>query len=153
MLTSQPLPFCYDGLGQSHKPHSLTPAMGLPIDITFEKPPEGAALKILVRPGQDWLKGLPPEMPFFTQSDLRLRSIRRSQVSAEAHYQPIVSVVGADGKSFGDAAAYIEFQRGPRRGARLLYVWSRLTMDPQLGPAIIEQILRGIVGRTRPDGS
>jgi len=144
MLTSQPLPFCYDGLGASHKPRSLTPRMGFPLATTFEKPPEDG-LKIVFRPGQDWLTGFPATIPFFTEGDLRLRSILPGEVSRDAAYTPIVSVTAADGRSFGDAAALAQFRGGPYRGARVLYVWSRLLADPQLGPDIIAQALQKII--------
>jgi hypothetical protein len=144
MLTSEPLPFCYDGLGPTHKPHSLTPAMGFPVANVFEKPPE-EGLKIVFRSGQDWLTGFPPAIPFFSEGDLRLRSILPGDVSRDAAYTPLVSVTARDGRSFGDAAALAQFRSGPYRGARILYVWSRLLADPQLGPEIITQAMRKII--------
>ena len=115
MLTSQPLPFCYDGLGNSHKPRNLTPKMGLPIAITFEKPPADVALRIAFLPGQDWLAGYPPSMAFFSEGDLRLRSIRPGTISLDAAYTPIATVVGDGGRNYGDIAAIVRYQRGPFR--------------------------------------
>jgi hypothetical protein len=144
MLSSQPLPFCYDGLGISHKPRNLTPTMGLPIAITFEKPPAGAALRMSFLPGQDWLRDY-KATPFFSDGDLRLRSILPGTISPDAAYTPIVTVVGEDGRNYGDIAALARFRQGPFRGARLLYVWSRLLADPELGPRVIEDVMRKIV--------
>jgi hypothetical protein len=158
MLTSQPLPFHYDGL---EKVRSLTPQMGFPIAVTFEKPPEGLKIidsALLDSKADDWLAvggtsgwswKLPKEMPFFTQGDLRLRTVRREKVSADAVYTPLYSVIGPDGKSYGDAAAYAEFTRGQFKGGRLLYIWSRLLADEELGPPLIEQRLRFITSQAQ----
>jgi hypothetical protein len=142
MLCTQPLPFCYDGLGRGHSSRPLTPRMGMPINITFEKPPERAGLKMVFNPGQKVLRGMPAEIPFPTEGDLRLRSIQRARVSGDAEYAPILTVVGQDGKDYGDAAAIARFRRGPFAGARLVYVWSRLLADKDLGPEIIGQTIR-----------
>jgi hypothetical protein len=142
ILASQPLPFYYDGPGAGHRVRSLTPEMGMPIGMGFERPPEGASLRILLNPAQQWIKGVPADIPFFSEGDLRLRSVQRGDVSGDAKYTPIFSVRSGDGHDFGDAAASAEFTRGQFKGARLLYVWSRLLADPQLGPAIVEQALR-----------
>jgi hypothetical protein len=147
MLTSQPLPFYYDGLGTQHTPRPLTPRMGMPISLAFEKPPEGATLKIILNPEQKIITGIPGEMPFFTEHDLRLRSIQRDRVSPDARYTPIFTVMGSDGKNHGDAAAYAEFTGGEFKGARLLYVWSRFLLDKELGPGIIEQMIKYIVAQ------
>jgi hypothetical protein len=150
MLTSQPLPFCYDGLGPAHKPHSLTPRLGVTVGHVFEKPPEGVTLSIHVNPAQRIVSGLPPSFPFFSDGDLRLRSMRRKSVSPNAEYTPIVSVSGPEGQEFGEAAAYVRFTRGPFSGARVLYVWSRLSSDKDFGMPILEQVLRFILPPQRP---
>jgi hypothetical protein len=145
MLTSQPLPFCYDGLGASHTPRSLTHQMGLPIACLFEKPPAGAALRMAFIPGQDWLRDYPQSRPFYSEGDLRLRAVLPGTISPDVAYTPIVTVVGDDGRSYGDVAALARYRRGPFRGAGLLYVWSRLLADPELGPRVIEDVIRKIV--------
>jgi hypothetical protein len=55
--------------------------------------------------------------------------------------------MGSDGKNHGDAAAYAEFTGGEFKGARLLYVWSRFLLDKELGPGIIEQMIKYIVAQ------
>ena len=148
MLTSEPLPFCYDGLGPTHKPYSLTPRLGVGVGHVFEKPPEGLPLTIHVNPAQHIVSGLPLSFPFFTEGDLRLRSMRRKDVSPDAEYTPIISVTGPEGKEWGDAAAYVRFTRGPFTGARVLYVWSRLSSDKDFGTAILEHVLRFVLSST-----
>jgi hypothetical protein len=149
MLTSQPLPFFYDGLGDSHEVRSLTPRMGFPITLAFEKPPAGAEITIKLNPDQKFLIEAPAQMPFFTEHDLRLRSVQRGGVSPDAKYTPIYSVVGADGKSYGDAAAFAEFTRGEFKGGRILYVWSRFPQDKEIGPGVIEQMIRFIIAESQ----
>ena len=63
MLTSQPLPFAYDGLGHTHKVLSLTPRMGIPIAITFEKPPDDT-LKLVSAPARIGSAVLRRRFPF-----------------------------------------------------------------------------------------
>jgi len=150
MLTSQPLPFHYDGLEKSQKVRSLTPQMGFPITVTFEKPPEG--LKIIADIRNNHLSGpdidSPPRAtPFFTTGDLRLRTVRREKVSADAVYTPICSVIGPGGKSYGEAAAYAHFTRGQFQDGGVYYVWSRLLSDEDLGPPLIEETLRFIIAQ------
>ena len=145
ILASQPLPFYYDGPAHAQRVGSLTPQMGMPIGMGFEHPPEGASLRIHLNPGQAWIRGLPAEIRFFSEGDLRLRSIQRGDVSRDARYTPILSVRSGEGNDFGDAAASAEFTRGEFKGARVLYVWSRLLADPQLGPPIVEQVLRHVI--------
>ena len=144
MLTSEPLPFCYDGWGPAAKPYSLTPRLGVGVGHVFEKPPEGTPLTFGVNPAQRILSGLPASFPFFTEGDLRLRTMRRNSVSPDAEYTPIISVTGPEGKAFGEAAAYVRFVRGPFTGAQVLYVWSRLSSDKEIGPALLEHALRFI---------
>ena len=145
MLTSQPLPFCYDsGLG-SDVGRSLTSRMGFTVGFGFETPPTGD-LEMLINSWQNvMVTGLPARMPFLKEGDLRLRVVRPQQVSHDARYTPLISVVPPGGSSLGDAAAYAEFVRGPMRGAALLYVWSGLLADRQLGPPLIEQALRWVM--------
>jgi hypothetical protein len=151
MLTTQPLPFCYDGLDVSHKPRSLTPKMGFPIANQFETPPANAALRIGFLSDQDWLSGFPREIPFFNEGDLRLRSVEAGAVSRDAVYTPLVTVLGA-GRSYGDIAAVAHFKSGPYRGAGLLFVWSRLLDDPQLGPPLIDAVMRKLLTLARGSG-
>ena len=141
MLTSGPLPFYYDTLDGPPRVRSLTPQMGMPVAAGFESPPKGASLEIRWNAGQKLIRDMPAALAFGSRAELRLRSIRREEVSPEAVYTPIFSVVGADGMRYGDAAAEAHFSRGPFRGARLIYVWSGLLDDRQLGSAIIEQML------------
>jgi hypothetical protein len=123
--------------------------MGFPIALAFEKPPEGANLKITLDPDQRFITGVPKEMPYFTEQDLRLRSVFRDKVSPDAKCTPIYSVTAADGKSYGDAAAYAEFTRGEFKGARLLYIWSRFLQDKELGPIIVEEMVKYIIAQAQ----
>lgn len=141
MLTSGPLPFYYDTLDGPLHVRSLTPQMGMPIAAGFESPPQGSSLEIRWNAAQKLIGGMPAATAFSPRAEMRLRAIRREDVSPEAVYTPIFSVVGADGTCYGDAAAEAHFTRGPFRGARLLYVWSGLLGDRQIGLAIIEQML------------
>jgi hypothetical protein len=149
MLTSQPLPFFYDGLGEPHVVRPLTPKMGFPIIVAFEKPPEGANLKITLNPDQKLITGVPKEMPFFTEGDLRLRAVPRDKVSPDTQYTAIFTVTGADGKGYGDAAAYAEFTRGEFKGGRMLYLWSRFLSDKDLGPGMVEQMIKFIIAQAQ----
>jgi hypothetical protein len=149
ILASQPLPFFYDGAMQQHRVRSLTPRMGVPIGMGFEHPPEDVSLRLHLNPDQSLLTGLPRDTPFFTDGDLRLRSVERGAVSRDAKYTPIYNVRSADAKDFGDAACYAEFTRGEFKGARILYVWSRLLADPQLGPPIVGQVIRWVLAEAQ----
>ena len=147
VLASGPLPFYYDtGAGRAHV-RSLTPRMGMPIGMGFEQPPLGPALRILLNPNQSVITGLPRDLPFFTEGDLRLRSVRREDVSHDAVYTPLFTVRSTSGTDHGDAGALAEFPRGPFKGARVLYVWSSLLADPQHGAKIAEQALRYALGQ------
>ena len=53
----------------------------------------------------------------------------------------------------GEIAALARFRQGPFRGARLLYVWSRLLADPDLGPRVIGDVLRKIAAAVPRPGN
>jgi hypothetical protein len=149
MLTSGPLPFYYDTLDGPQRVCSLTPQMGMPIGVAFESPPEGSALEIRWNAGQKLIRDMPAATAFSPRAEMRLRAIRREDVAPEAVYTPIFSVLGADGTRYGDAAAEARFTRGPFRGGRLLYVWSGLLDDRQIGLGIIEQMLDLLIAESQ----
>ena len=116
VLASGPLPFYYDtGAGRAHV-RSLTPRMGMPIGMGFEQPPLGPALRILLNPNQSVITGLPRDLPFFTEGDLRLRSVRREDVSHDAVYTPLFTVRSTSGTDHGDAGALAQFPGVRSRG-------------------------------------
>jgi hypothetical protein len=147
VLSSQPLPFYYDTRAGQARVRSLTPRMGLPIGMGFERPPEGQALRILLNPKQSVITGVPRDLPFFTEGDLRLRTVHRKDVSRDISYTPLFTVRSTTGTDHGEAAALAEFTQGEFRGARLLYVWSRLLVDPEHGAKVVDQALRYAIAR------
>jgi len=80
---------------------------------------------------------------------LRLRSVLRVAVSHDEKYTPIYTVRSVDGKDFGDAAGFAEFTRGEFKGGRILYIWSHILSDPQLGPPVVGQVLRWVIAEAR----
>ncbi|MGA2066724.1 MAG: hypothetical protein ABSG86_17235 [Thermoguttaceae bacterium] len=149
MLTSGPLPFYYDTLDGPPRVRSLTPQMGLPIGLGFEQPPPGGPLEIRWNSEQKLITGMPAAIAFSPRAELRLRSIARQEVSPDAVYTPIFTVTGPGGTRYGDAAAEARFIRGPFRGGRLIYVWSGLLGDRQLGSDIIEQMLNFLIAQSQ----
>ncbi|HEX2998841.1 MAG TPA: hypothetical protein VHR86_01185, partial [Armatimonadota bacterium] len=116
---------------------SLLPALGLPIYNAMEKPDSPLRLRRAVR--QDILHSV-PETVSFQQGDPRLRSINRAQLNPAHRYTPLISATDVQGKSYGDAACYIEFGAGPVKGGKLLYMWSSLTAGP-VGSDILGDVI------------
>jgi hypothetical protein len=149
LLASEPFPFFYgDGPGGKSGPADpLLPTLGLPIEIAFETAPPD--LSVQVCPGQTILKSVPSAFPF-PPGDPRLRPINRSRVDAAHRYVPLLRVTNAQGFSYGEAAAFIEFRAGPAKGGKILYVWSTLLSGPQ-GQAIMGDVVSWILdGTLRP---
>jgi hypothetical protein len=149
VLASEPFPFYYgDGpADQPGPPDPLLPLLGLPIQIVFEQPP--ANVTVQQYPGQNVLASVPQEFAF-PPGDQRLRSINRQLVSSAHRYVPLLKVVDAQGRDYGDAAGYVEFRTGPAKGGKVLYVWSTLLSGPQ-GQAIMADSVSWILnGALRP---
>jgi hypothetical protein len=144
MLSSQPLPFCYDISSGDPVGRPLTPRMSFPIGGGFEHPPADD-LQLIFPSRQQILSGLPGRLSFLSEGDLRLRTVRREAVAKNAEYTPLATVVRPGGEEFGDAAAYAKFVRGEFRGGRILYVWSGLSADPRVGPSVIGDVIRFLV--------
>ena len=140
MLTSQPLPFCYDDSSGARVGRSLTPRMQFPVGGGFEKPPADD-LVVNFPAAQKIFSDLPASLPFSSEVDQRLRTVRRDVVAKTARYTPLATVGRPGGKDFGDAAAYAEFVRGEFRGGRILYIWSGLSADPRVGASITSDVI------------
>jgi hypothetical protein len=144
LLSNQPLPFCYAMSGGAKKSDPLDARMGIPIYNSNEGvPPE--KLTVVMANGQQLLTGIPAQMPFPHQ-DPRLRSIDPSKIPAGSNYQPIYHVVGASGKSYGDAAGLVTLPSG----GKILYIWSGLLNDPDQGSSISSAALRYLISTYHP---
>jgi len=146
LLSSGPFPFYYGygPDGQSGPADILLPTLGLPIENAFESPP--STLTMVPYSGQTILTSL--GAPFaFPPGDSRLRSINRSRLNPSDRYVPLIRVVNAQGRSYGDAAGYIELRVGAARGGKILYLWSSLTAGPQ-GQAVMADTLTWVMNGT-----
>ncbi|MDE3066986.1 MAG: hypothetical protein KGJ60_05475 [Verrucomicrobiota bacterium] len=146
ILASGPFPFYY-GYGPADQPgpaDPLLPALGLPIQVTFEQAPAGIYMQRYTN--QSVLLSVPADFPF-PPGDQRLRSIERALVNPDDRYLPLVKAVDPQGNDYGDAAAFIAFNTGPASGGRILYVWSTLLSGPQ-GSWIMVDTVNWIVNAT-----
>lgn len=164
VLPSMPFPFYY----ANNKPVVSAGKFGLPICGSgaeqrpdrieaagvrgWEKPPEGLTLTFRTNPNQSLLTGLPETFPFpSAESGLDLRWRPAVNVLPEGDvYVPLVTLHDQNGKSYGDAAAWIEHRSGPLAGARELYVWCSLANDPALRSRIVTEVLGNVLRRTIP---
>lgn len=135
---SLPLPFYYDGSGKAVKGDT---ALGFRIFGTgqqplpgWEQPPTGVALHFGVN--QEALPLLPARLDFPAGGDLRWRPMGRFGLSPSDVYTPLVTLEGPEGRSFGDAVAYVEHRGSEPVGGRNLYVWFRLLDHPQADPLL-----------------
>jgi hypothetical protein len=139
------MPFQYDekgrGVGTSDK-------LGLPLSVAgpdggWEEPPEGVDLRFaqVDRP----LPHVPKTFPFPKRGDLRWRPFVRSRLAEPDHVIPLIELRDADGKHYGDAAAYVEHQASEPKGGRVLYVWFGLLTSPH-GEALVHDLLGWIGG-------
>jgi len=130
LAASGPFPMFYAQGPGGQTVDPLPPKLGLPISIPFPTMPAGG-VTFKVNLDQKVLSlDVPSSFPM-PDGDPRLRSIDPSQIPAGANYTSIVSAVGADGKSYGDAAGLLTLPGG----GKILYVWCGLTLDPKLGDA------------------
>ncbi len=128
-----PLPFYYDSTGRAVKADT---ALGFRIFGTgqpplpgWERPPAGAELHFEVN--QAALAGVEPKLAFPAGGDLRWRPMGPVNLAAEDAYVSLVTLKGADGRNYGDAAAYLEHRGSEPRGGKNLYIWFRLLDHPE----------------------
>lgn len=88
--------------------------------------------------GQEIATGLPAAFPFPAVGDPRRRAVDRRRLDPARRYMPLVEVTDAAGKTYGDAACYIELGAGPAKGGRLLYLGSTLQATPE-GQALLAE--------------
>jgi hypothetical protein len=152
VLATGPFPFYY-GYGPNDQPgpaDPLLPALGLPIYVAFEQPPTN--LNMVVSTNQGIVHSVPLVFPF-PPGDQRLRPVNRSQLSSAHRYVPWITAVDSGGKSYGDAACFIEFGAGPAKSGKVLYIWSTLLSGPQ-GQALMADSISWIIdGTLRPPPS
>ncbi|HID06423.1 MAG TPA: hypothetical protein EYP10_04665, partial [Armatimonadetes bacterium] len=89
------------------------------------------------------------KFPFPTKGDLRWRPIVNTFSDRDV-YVPLITLKDEEGRSYGDGAALIEIRTGKLKGARLLYVWHTLLLDPQRTTAIISDVFRYFLTHTLP---
>lgn len=149
-----PYPFYYNERGV---PTVFAPQIGLPISGRgiegreervagkevrgWERPPQGVALHFIRNPKQKVLTSLPDQIPFPTEGDLRWRPMVNIWDEQEADYTPILTLVDDAGKEYGDAIAVVEFRSGQFRGAKLIYIWHRLTAEPETALLILGDVI------------
>ncbi len=109
--------------------------------IGFESPP-GAKLTMELNPQQAVLWDFPKSRPFPEMGDLRYRPLSAEGIAPEDQFVPIVTTEGADGRSYGAAAALIKHGCAAFKGAQVLWVWGTLLQaDTNKGDALSAQIL------------
>ena len=87
--------------------------------------------------GETVLTDVPASFPY-PAGDQRFRSVDSGKLPAGVKYTPIYKVVGPDQKSYGDAAALVEFPGG----GRILYVWGGLMRSPDSGLRVSQSVIR-----------
>lgn len=115
-------PLLYD-MSRERKPIGITDRLGLGIDNGFEQPPAGVQFTFFAN--THLLQGLPATAPFPSSGDLRWRPANRSRVPKYDNYFPLVQLKDAVGKSYGEAAVYIEHRTLPISPGKTIYVWMR----------------------------
>ena len=122
----------------------MLPALGLPLQVTFEQPPAGIYMQRYTN--QSILLSVPTNFPF-PPGDQRLRAVKASSVNAAHRYLPLIKALTPQGTNYGDAGAFIAFGTGPAAGGKVLYVWSTLLSGPQ-GSSILVDTVSWIVDAT-----
>ncbi|HWD38889.1 MAG TPA: hypothetical protein VG944_08585 [Fimbriimonas sp.] len=137
LTAAGPYPMYYATGPGEHNADPLPPKLGLPIQIPFETPPEELYVQVQkgLPAGFDLSKA-PARYPM-PSTDPRLRSIDSAAIKSGSQYYPIARIVGASGKSYGDAAGLVVLPGG----GRILYLWSGLTRDPKYGPSFARAAL------------
>jgi hypothetical protein len=138
-----PFPMFYAQRPGGSSAEPLTDRLGIPIRNTIETLP-AEALTVAIASGQTLVSGLPRSIPY-PSGDPRLRAIDRARIPAGAQYMPICTVMGATGRSYGDAAGLVTLPGG----GRILYCWGGLLRDDKHGPKFAAAILRFAAAATR----
>jgi hypothetical protein len=144
LLAGGPYPMYYgDRLGgRAGGSDPVLAALGIPLSIGFEKSP--GHLKIHTSAGQVIVHSVPAEFAF-PENDPRLRASQSS--NASGHYVSLLSVVGDDGRSHGDAAFFFEPGSGPAKGGKVFYIWSSLLTSSE-GNLIMADVLSWVIEKT-----
>jgi len=121
-LPNEPFPFYYDDA--TGEARAAANQVGLPVRQGWEQPPAGEKLNF--RFNTQALPEPAASAPFPAAGDLRWRPAQRAAVGRDDFYLPLASLVGADGREFGDGIAYVEFHHPPLNGGRTLYIWMRM---------------------------
>ena len=162
-----PFPFYYASDGEKSTPAILARELGLPICGSgaldrddklkgvrvggWETPPKGVKLTFHRSRGQEILAGLPRTFPFPTDEDFdpRWRPIVNVVGRGNA-YTPVLTLRDGEGRSYGEAAAVIDYRVGDLKGARVAYVWSSLVSHPATQSPVVIGMLRHILSTTQP---
>ncbi|MHB1455634.1 MAG: hypothetical protein ACYC0V_01840, partial [Armatimonadota bacterium] len=136
LVSTLPWPM-YNARGTgTEKVGPLTDRLGIPLLNTIEAEPQSKPTVELYA-GQTVLTDVPASFPYPT-GDARLRVIDAGKLPAGTKYTPIYKVVGPGGKSYGDAAGFVEFPDG----GRILYVWAGLMRGPDSGLKVSQSVIR-----------
>ncbi|HEY3761917.1 MAG TPA: glycoside hydrolase family 99-like domain-containing protein [Verrucomicrobiae bacterium] len=119
---SAPWPLYYDD-SRKGATHCITDTLDLGVDNGFDQPPASANLKFYVN--KTALLGLPPTATYPAEGDLRFRPINHSRLQGTEYCLPLVQLWDEQRKSYGDAAAYIEYRSDPLWPGKSIYVWMR----------------------------
>jgi len=116
----------------------------------WERPPKGAKLAFYRRPNQEIVTSTPETFPYPKkgEGDLRWRPIVE-WLPPGNRYVPIVTLRDAEGKSYGEAAALVEF----KAGGRVLYVWCSLLSMPNVRLAVLSDVMRFLLQSANPPPS
>jgi hypothetical protein len=112
----------------------------------MEDAPDGARIEAAA--GQTILHSIPSRFDI-PPGDPRLRAGQPSQYNPAHRYQPLLSVVDAQGRNHGDAAFYVELGAGAGQGGKVLYLWANLPASPQ-GNAIMGDALSWVLEKALP---
>ncbi len=99
-----------------------------------EEPEE--SVKMVLNQEQKILPGLPKNMAFPTDGDLRLRALDPDSISENINLTSILTV-----EEYGDLIGYIEYTDGPFKGGKILYVWFRL-LDQDYSEKILNEVFK-----------
>ncbi len=143
VFPSGPMPFHYNETGRAVA-HSGK--FGLPLSVAgpaggWERPPEDARLHF-VKLGKH-LPHVPARIPF-PGGDPRWRPFVRSALSPGDRVIPLIELRDDQGKSYGDAAVYVEHRASEPKGGRLLYACYNL-VESEYGEALVEDLLVFVV--------
>lgn len=154
VAAQEPYPFFYDETGAN--PSALS--LGLPIvgssdadptvaeePVGWEEPPNVEAL--LFDFDNEALPMMPTRSAFPDTGDLRWRPASEALLAEGDRYIPLATLTDAQGRSYGEAIAFIEHHASEPVGGRVLYSWMR--MDDVVGPDALYTGLLDFLARER----